>query len=319
MYSIILIGAGQLGSRHLQALSRSSLSLHIDVVDPAQDALDIAAARYAEMPQGDTSVSYYTDIPSEKGYGVAVIATSSGVRADVTRALIARCSVRYIIFEKVLFSRLEEYDAIESLLRQKNIRAWVNCPRRMYPLTQDIKELVQGGPLLLTMQGGMWGLGCNAIHAVDLLACLTGELEFAWDTTYLDPMIHASPRAGYDEFSGLLLARSTDGASRLVLHAQHRSAAPATMHIITETVKIDLDEASGTGTLYRLDTGWKPEPLSYRIPYQSELTQLVVESLMLQQATMLTTYEDSCVLHKNFIHTLCEFGKLHNVPAINIT
>ena len=34
IYKIALIGAGQLGSRHLQALANSSLKISIEVVEP---------------------------------------------------------------------------------------------------------------------------------------------------------------------------------------------------------------------------------------------------------------------------------------------
>ena len=38
-HRILVLGAGQLGSRHLQGLARSRLDLRIDVVDPSPDAL----------------------------------------------------------------------------------------------------------------------------------------------------------------------------------------------------------------------------------------------------------------------------------------
>ena len=42
MKRIFIIGAGQLGSRHLQALKSSSNSLNIFIVDPSLESLNIA-------------------------------------------------------------------------------------------------------------------------------------------------------------------------------------------------------------------------------------------------------------------------------------
>jgi len=44
--SIVIVGAGQLGSRYLQGLVRCSHRLRIQVVDPAPEALTTAADRW---------------------------------------------------------------------------------------------------------------------------------------------------------------------------------------------------------------------------------------------------------------------------------
>ena len=40
MKTIMIIGAGQLGSRHLQGAIQSELALHVIVVDPFQNSLN---------------------------------------------------------------------------------------------------------------------------------------------------------------------------------------------------------------------------------------------------------------------------------------
>ena len=50
MYQIGVIGAGQLGGRHLQGLARLSLPCEIDVVDPSPVSLDSARKRFSEIP-----------------------------------------------------------------------------------------------------------------------------------------------------------------------------------------------------------------------------------------------------------------------------
>ena len=51
-YKIFIIGAGQIGSRHLQALRAVRIPLKISVIDPSTESLDLAKQRYEEMPKG---------------------------------------------------------------------------------------------------------------------------------------------------------------------------------------------------------------------------------------------------------------------------
>lgn len=45
MYNIIIIGAGQLGSRHLQGVLKSTYALNVTVVDPSEESLNTARER----------------------------------------------------------------------------------------------------------------------------------------------------------------------------------------------------------------------------------------------------------------------------------
>ena len=48
MKTIVVIGAGQLGSRHLQALSKVNFKTTIEVVDPFESSLVVAKGRFNE-------------------------------------------------------------------------------------------------------------------------------------------------------------------------------------------------------------------------------------------------------------------------------
>ena len=49
MYNIAIIGAGQLGSRHLQGLKLAKLPIKIQVVDSSAESLAVAKSRYEEV------------------------------------------------------------------------------------------------------------------------------------------------------------------------------------------------------------------------------------------------------------------------------
>lgn len=303
-HKIVLVGAGQLGSRHLQGLARSARALDIDVVDPSAASLDVAIARFAEVTDASSNVTatFLNEIPTGRDYEAAVIATSSGPRAAVARELLSRCGVGAIVFEKVLFTRLEDYDSVGELLASKKVPAWVNCPRRMYPLYQELKPLL-GGPVRVAQQGGMWGLGCNAVHFADLAAYLSGETRFTWDASGLDCQLHESSRKGYIEFSGTLTAASA-GGTELVLHARAGSAAPPVLNILGQRASAIIDEIYASGTVRRAENGWKPETLEVRLPYQSELSHLFLEQILAEGCCELPDYEASALLHTGMLEAL---------------
>lgn len=312
--NIALIGAGELGSRHLQAMSRSSKPYEIDVIDPSTQSRTVAEARLLEMGETPVSVAFLDDIPSGKNYEVVIVATSSLVRASVTQRLLDRAQVKHIVFEKILFPSIEEYDDIDVLLEKHSVKAWVNCPRRMYPIFEQLKPLFTTSPLTLSITGGDWGLGCNGVHIIDLVAHLTGETEFDFSPERLDPIIHESKRAGYIEFTGTLMGATPTGAS-LSLTSLQDNFSPCVIHIAGSDASVVLDEGNGVGLLYSKKTGWKPEQLSFRLPYQSELTHLVIDSLIDRGGCPLTTFSESCALHKPMLKAFLEHQKACGVDS----
>ena len=62
-YNIAIVGAGQLGSRHLQGLAKSSNQLRIYVVDPDNKALSLSEKRYLDVSKSEfNKVSYLQSI-----------------------------------------------------------------------------------------------------------------------------------------------------------------------------------------------------------------------------------------------------------------
>jgi predicted dehydrogenase len=112
-WSIAIIGAGQLGSRHLQGLTKASIPMTITVFDTSMDALRIAEQRYNEVPSNPliNNISFTTHFEEIPGHiDLAIISTSSGPRFQVTSNLLENRIVTNILFEKFLFPKLSEYD-----------------------------------------------------------------------------------------------------------------------------------------------------------------------------------------------------------------
>ncbi|MBT9493231.1 MAG: Gfo/Idh/MocA family oxidoreductase, partial [Paucibacter sp.] len=173
MYRIAVIGAGQLGGRHLQGLVRIEPQSQYFVVDPSTEALQTAHTRVQEtgVALAPDQVIYLTtlsDLPSHLDY--VVVATAADVRLNVLKKLLAEKSVSNLLLEKVLFQHIKDYQAALDLFEMLPTKVWVNCPRRVFPIYQTVKNFFSGQQLLqFQASGGNWGLGCNSVHFLDLI------------------------------------------------------------------------------------------------------------------------------------------------------
>ena len=107
----------------------------------------------------------------------------------------------------------ESLDEI-SLLIQNSDGAWVNTSRRMMSWHQQIREnLPNGVSLCVRRKGNSWGLACNGIHYLDLVAWWTGETLTAIDISELDLKWTESKRKGIFEITGIITSTFSRGST----------------------------------------------------------------------------------------------------------
>ncbi len=302
MYNVAIIGAGQLGSRHLQGLKNASLPLSITVVDSSETSLAMARARYDVVPCiGEKSVRFVSRIellPSE--LDLVIVATGSIPRAGIIKTLLDICSVRYLILEKVLFPMLAQYDEVEVLLKEKDVKCWVNCPRRMFGFYRELKTLLDpSAPVEMTMGNKDWSLCCNGIHFIDLFMFLTGAEQYSTRCDGLDRVIHQSKRSGYVEMTGTLEVETPDGGQLTLVSKSDFSGVPGII-IKNGRKQFHIDEQSG---IWSEDGQEK----TIKIPYQSQLTGVLSDLLLLTGSCLLTPYKISAAYHKAFLTALLPF------------
>jgi hypothetical protein len=308
MNSIIIVGAGQLGSRHLQALALLDKPFHIEVVDPSRDNLDTAISRFEEINGFEQhAVTYHTELKSltTNKFDIAILATNANVRSKIIKELLRSNKVGYFILEKVLFQSIREYQEISELLKETDSRAFVNCTRRMFDFYQKLKvSVMNDGPVIMEVIGNNWGLGCNSIHFVDLFNFLTKDNITIWQNN-LDENFIDSKRVGYKEFTGNLSGRTSSGNS-LSLTCYNNGAPNASIRISNQNKRFIIEESLGKAWKSDSNNEWKAEEILFSMTYQSQLSHLVVNQLLETDDCMLTPYNISSSLHIPFIQTLLE-------------
>lgn len=315
MYNIAVIGAGQLGSRHLQGLATFRHQCNLHIVDPFDKSMAVARARIDEVgPNANIKgvFSHISAVTLPDVIDLAVVATTADVRMAAIAALFGATSVKSLVLEKVLFQRFGEYAAASELIKQKGIKCWVNCPRRMYPVYADLKNFFADDPITyMSVHGGDWGLGCNAVHFLDLLAFFYEKGNFTFDTSNLDTEARVSKRPGFVEYTGML--QGCYGGAKFSLTSICNSRAKHLITLRGERKSAVVDEVGGR--LWAIDEAGS-RVIDFSLPFQSQLTGLVAESILLQGDCGLTPYEQSAEMHLPLLKAFASHGVVGELPDL---
>ena len=251
-------------------------------------------------------VSSMNQLPNEAD--IAIIATDSRHRKDAFSELIKNTHISYCIFEKVLFTKEEDFDEISKFLNSnREIKAYVNCARRYAQGYRKLKEKLEGKTFSFFLEGGCWGMGCNTVHFLDLIAFLGGADDMALDVSLLDEQIIDSKRKNYKEITGRIIGRmgnclffsigcvnNTEKANRIIINMDKKT------YIIDEKndlfFEIDLDNrdsVSGQEKVGGLLT--------------SVSTTFVINDLLNHGNCVLPDYNEACKIEKMFIEKLHPF------------
>jgi hypothetical protein len=318
MQNILLVGAGQLGSRYLQGLSTVKLDLCITIVDPSDLSLGNAKKRWLEVG-GDKSqhkIRWCKVLPQDLvSINLAIIATSAGGRADLVKHISDTAHVTYWVLEKVLAQSKQELNIIHAATTDA-LGTWVNMARRVNDWHQQLKfKFYEQGPLTVKKTGGLWGLACNAIHFIDLISWWTGESLLSVNTNRLDSTWLKSKRLGYFEVIGELLVRFS-GGTELVLQSQPNAK--------EDNINIELPNKNiwVIDELNCIAFNSKKDIFKGRFKLQSELTGPMVTKILTNGNCELTTLKQSSEQHQIFLDAMLvhwNFSNKFNDRIVPIT
>lgn len=303
--NIAVIGLGNLGKRHLESIMHSTREWNVYGIDINADTLKELDEQYNTKQQikfkGGDTIDF---LPSH--LDVVIIATSSAVRRKIFEELLQHSRMDYIIFEKVLFQRIEDYYYVNECLKKYKIQAWVNCPRREYDIYRELyKEVICNQLFEMHIYGGEWGMACNAVHMLDLIEWYGGA-PCKIENLALSDNIAESKRAGYKEVYGCI-SGACGRCSNWSISSYSNSSLPLTIEIIGDyfTCKI-IAEKKRMIMAYK-DKQWEEEIREYIPTYQSQLTQKVVEKILDTSECNLPVFAESMNTHLRIVEPLIKF------------
>lgn len=299
---VAVVGCGNIGSRALQALAKLERPATIHAVDPMPAALARTRARIAELGTAARARIVYAQsvraLPET--IDLALVATCADTRRETVEALLERTRTRYLVLEKFLFQRAEDYPAVSARLAASGSRCWVNLVRRAWPGYQALRDQL-GGERRVEMQA--WGpdfrIASNAIHYVDIYAFLTGTHVSGYDASGLDAEPMASRRPEFRELSGIL--RGTGGEGRRVtLSSQRGSKLPFTIQFATPDLHWIVRELERKAWCASAATDWTWREQDFASLDMSAMTGTYAEILE-RGTSLLPTYAESAEDHLNLL------------------
>jgi predicted dehydrogenase len=320
MKNIVIIGAGQLGSRHLQAFALFDEPCNLFVVDPNEASLLTAKQRFEAIAgYVKHKTSYHNSVQklTAEHLDLVIIATNADIRAQIIKELLQSKSVSYFILEKVLFQSIKDYKVIGDLLHKASAKAYVNCPRRIFDFYKNLKAALHPGESVqMEIIGNNWGLACNSIHFIDLFNLLTGDTITDWQNNLNDGIIE-SKRPGFIEINGNISGR-TSNANSLSLTCYHSGHPNISIRISTPSVRLLITEGMGKAFKEEASAGWKTEEIPFTMIYQSQITNVVVKQLFDTGSCDLAPYETSSRFHTPFLRLVLNHYKKHSNKTTDI-
>jgi hypothetical protein len=230
-----------------------------------------------------------------------VVATGAAPRLNIIKALFEHAKVRYLVLEKVLFQNSSDYKEAARVIELAETKVWVNCPRRMFTAYSDLKLMLnREAPVTMKVSGGEWGLACNAIHFIDILAFLTESTVSKINSSDLESKVYTSRRDGYIELYGTIAVEFSNG-HRLILECTHDNS-PITIQLNDANSQFLIDEMKGD-----IHINGELSKLKMIVRYQSELSQFIATQALSFAHAEITSFDESCELHVPFIESILEF------------
>lgn len=291
--NIILVGCGNIGSRHLQALIKLQDKVVINIVEPqikAQKTTQslIRKEKIKTLPV----INWFQNISEvNQKSDLVIVATNSKGRFDLLSNLLDQGHKRFLV-EKIVCQSKSEYVKLISKMKKYKAKSWVNTPRRYFKSYQKIKKLFDNDDLILTVDAGNLGLGSNAIHILDLFSWFTNDYDITLNGNYLNDKIQSNKRGkDFVEFSGTLIGKSKKGTFISITFHPNQNI-PFTLMFVNKKTKIFLNESDS-----KIIFNTEKRKLTFKTDFVSNITDKITSDILQKDSCLLPTLENSFIAH----------------------
>ena len=299
MTRICLVGCGNVGSRHLQAIIKIPQRLQIDIIEPSLQARKIAKSRVQEIDPDENKheYSWHTDLKEVEGPSdVTIVATISVGRGIILQNLLEKGHQRFLI-EKFVCQSEQDYKNIISKFEQKNAKGWVNTNPRCFDSYKKLKNYFDDSQVIhfSVTSSNISALATNSIHYLDLFSYFIDDYNIFLNGDFLIDKLFPNKR-GEDlvEFAGTLLAKNKNGStfSMTFLPAEKL---PTIVNIVGIDKHVMIDETNEK--VYDI-VNPRNEKFDFKYEYASDITTKIILGILEKDTCNLTGLKESFLLHK---------------------
>lgn len=310
--TITIIGCGNIGSRHLQAIAKLPVPVCVDVVEPSESARQAANSRLAEVPpnKSDLDLSWHKSIHDLKRSGdLTIVATSSVGRSSIISQLLESGHSRFLV-EKMVCQSAKEYEVLLAKIKVHGARGWVNTPRRYYKSYQEIRECLHTcSPIHMSVVAGNIGLGSNAIHFLDLFSWFCNDHKIRLKETLHDEIFPNKRGSDLVEFAGTIMGFSQDASTLGVSFLPSNIDIPVIVSITTKDTHLVINESKEQ---FLAEPNDYLSNLKFQNEYVSDITTRIANDIFAKDNCLLPTLQDSYFSH-------CELFRIFNAHIKKLT
>lgn len=301
---VLIAGAGQLGSRYLQGLSKIVEPTEIWVFDISVDSLMRAQQRWSEMQPTVTHKVHYisalTALPANMD--LAIVATTADVRVTLIADICKHTNIMNWVLEKVLAQSAAEIIELQKLLSNSQ-SVWVNTPMYLWSLYRKIRAMYPVNTPIEASFEGFRNLTCNAIHYIDFISRWNDAAIIEINTSGLESEWYAAKRQGFYEIDGKILANFSDG-SKLKLQSERNSLGyKVQLKIAGDEWRVSESEGIAIAANGLAIHG--------EVEFQSQLTAPMTKAIFTGNPCGLPTLSESAQQHIPFLNILLDHWNQH--------
>lgn len=293
-----------MGCRHVQAFLGEKTKYELTVLEPSQENIKTNSVRIGSDESDFTWITSLDDLNFVPD--LVIVATSSKPRFNIVKQLLDK-GVKTFLLEKIVFQSKAQFTEILDLMKLHQANAWCNFVNRYFKAYQLIKNEILNGTsgVEMSVYGGAFGLGCNAIHYIDVFQFLSSNNEITLLSDDLKLLDKENRRgAEYKEFTGTLKFKNSNG-NVLTIIADEEFKGGSVINIKTSSNHYLLSEE--TQQCFNLTSN--NNTYEFKIIPTSRLSNVIAEDI-LNNACVLTRLSETKLPHFLLFDAFNSFLKL---------
>jgi hypothetical protein len=272
---ILVVGAGQIGSRHIQALASIPNIIEVVAVDPSTESCNRARQRWHEISgHANKFLSFFSTLNEVNGrsFDLAVLATNATKRLDYLNQ-VAALGIRNVLAEKLLFQSVDQLEKAIELCSNKHVALYPNYVYRYTSPWSQLREYIRGQNFEMRIDAGDIGFATNLPHWLDLF-------EFLADSPLSELSIKLSCEPypskrdrNLIDFSGRAFGKSLSGSSLSMSFEEGLGLPVATISTVDGNIILNEEKCTISGSLRKSD-------MKLDTPLVSKTTSLIVTDIL---------------------------------------
>lgn len=290
---ILIVGFGAMGCRHAQSFLDKKEDYDVHILEPSDKNIKQNIKR---INAKKSDFTWYKNIDNIPLLDIVIVATSSFPRFEIVKTLLVM-GYRKFLLEKIVFQSEKQFIKIIDMIEKSDSVAYCNFANRYFVAYNDIKKQLNRSAekININVRGGAFelGLGCVAIHYVDIFQYLTNNNEIQL-TKFDLQLLEGENRRGsiYKEFYGMIQLANNNGDA-ITLNTELELKEGVTISISQGEKTFLLNER--TGKLFTSDKSVNSVNDFIMIP-SSKLTHDIIEDIF-NNKCKLTKIDQTLLAH----------------------